>query len=106
MSSKQNTVYTVRPGSTLKSILSPDMTDEPARDLAFLSLDDAEGYVAEMVDRAKLHKVYLSEAAAQCKEDEMHVLTGVVWDSSVCYLEFMDGHQRVLAEIDRTPLGA
>jgi len=104
MSSKQNTVYVVRPGTTLKGILSPTETEEPARDLAFLSLEDAESYVTELVDRAKLHEVYLSEAA--CESDEPYVINGVVWGMCVCYLEFRDGRKRVLAEIDRVPLGS
>ena len=102
MSAKQNTVYIVRPGNTLKVLL--DAGDEPARELAFMSWEDAESYIVEMVDRARLDKVYLSEA--ECESDEQYVIDGVEWGLSHCYLRFRSGPRKVLASVDRVPLGA
>lgn len=102
MSAKQNTVYIVRPGNTLKALL--DSGDEPARELAFMSWWDAEAYIDEMIDRARLDKVYLTEA--ECESDEQYVIEGVEWGLSHCHLLFRSGARKVLASVDRVPLGA
>lgn len=100
MSTKQNTVYIVRPGNTLQVLLAE--TDEPARDLAFMSRREAEEYASECVCRARLFKVYRDGEGFS--DDE--IAEDVDWSLNGVGLRFRSGRVTTLATFDTVPLGA
>ena len=92
MSSNQNSVFIVRLGNLLHSLLSE--TDEPARDLAFMSRQEAEQHVEECVCRARLFNVY--------RDGEIEE---VDWSLSGVGLRLRSGRVATLATFDEVPLG-